>query len=410
MTTLDGRPGLEDQPTTTSDEQCPFVRYAEVNVPKADALWHFDNFDRLREESRAHFGDAEGHDFWLLTRMDDVRGALQDPTLFSSRSVSPIDPDPPYMWIPEMLDPPVHTKWRHLLGPLFSPGTVQSWKPRVQARFAEILEEIAPRGECDYVADVALRFPNTIFMEIMGLPVSDAAQFQEWETDILHTGVVGNAKSLRAMNEVVGYFVGIVAERRKSPQQDLVSRAMNFDLEGERVSDEDLLSLCLLMFMAGLDTVAMQLSYSMMHLATHDEDRQRLVAAPAMFPAAIEEFLRYYAFVTPGRKITQDTDFNGCPVKAGQMAYLPLVAANRDPREFPDADKVIIDRPANHHIAFGAGPHRCLGSHLARQELQIGLADWHVRIPDYRLAPGVQIQEHGGQIGLDNLPLVWDVR
>jgi cytochrome P450 len=291
---------------------------------------------------------------------------------------------------------------------MFSPAAVAKLEPRVTQRFDEILEEIAPRGHCDYVADVALRFPNTIFMEIMGLPVSDADQFQAWETDILHTGSVGNDVSLRAMNEVIAYFVGLVGERRKAPKDDLVSVATTFEIDGQRVSDDDLLSMCLLLFMAGLDTVAMQLSYSMMHLATHDDDRRRLVAEPSLFPTAMEEFLRYYSFVTPGRKVVHDTEVNGCPVKAGQMVYLPLVSANRDGSEFPDADKVVIDREVNRHIAFGAGPHRCLGSHLARQELRIGLMGWHARIPEYRLAEGAVIREHGGQIGLDNLPIEWD--
>jgi cytochrome P450 len=164
-----------------------------------------------------------------------------------------------------------------------------------------------------------------------------------------------------------------------------------------------------LLFMARLDTVAMQLSYSFLHLATHDDDRRRIVADPSLVPAAVEEFLRYYSFVTPGRKIMKDVDHAGCPMKAGQMVYLPLVSANRDGREFPLADQVIIDRAENRHIAFGAGPHRCLGSNLARQELNIGLAEWHRRIPDYHLVPGAVVREHGGQIGLDNLPLEWDV-
>jgi cytochrome P450 len=122
----------------------------------------------------------------------------------------------------------------------------------------------------------------------------------------------------------------------------------------------------------------------------------------------MEEFLRYYAFVTPGRKVRQDTEVAGCPVKAGEMLFLPLVAANRDPSEFPDADKVIIDRTDNRHLAFGAGPHRCLGSHLARTELNIAMQEWHKRVPDYRLDESIPIREHGGQIGLSNLPLVWD--
>ncbi len=399
----------QQQPTTATGEQCPFVRYEEINVGQAEALWHFDNFDRLRGDARAHFGDAAGHEFWLLTNAEDIRAAFQMPAVFSNRAVSPQDPDPPYMWIPEMLDPPLHTKWRQLLGPMFTPGTIAKLEPRVKQRFAEIMDDLVDRGECDYVADVALRFPNTIFMELMGLPVSDAAQFQAWETAILHTASVSGELAFKAMNEVIGYFAALVPERRKDPRDDILSQALNFKIDGEPVSDADVLSMCLLMFMAGLDTVAMQLSYSTLHLATHDDDRQRLIADPSLFPTAIEEFLRYYAFVTPGRKIMEDIDFHGCPMKAGQMAYLPIVAANRDAGLMPDADKVIIDRAENPHIAFGAGPHRCLGSHLARQELRIGLTDFHARIPNYRLAPGAKIMEHGGQIGLDNLPIVWDV-
>jgi cytochrome P450 len=400
----------EQQPVTASGERCPFVKFEEINVGKADALWHFDNFDKLRETARVHFGDAAGHEFWLLTNAEDIRAAFQTPSIFSSSAVTPQEPNPPYMWIPEMLDPPVHTRWRQLLGPMFSPAAIAKLEPRVKQRFAEILDEVAPRGECDYVADVALRFPNTIFMEIMGLPVSDAAQFQAWETDILHTASVSGEKAFQAMQEVIAYFAALLAERRKDPKEDLLSQSMKFEIDGEKVSDEDLLSMCLLMFMAGLDTVAMQLSYSTLHLATHEDDRQRLVAEPALFPTAIEEFLRYYAFVTPGRKIMQDTDFNGCPMKAGQMIYAPIVSANRDPKLIADADKVIIDRQDNPHIAFGAGPHRCLGSHLARQELRIGLMDWHARIPNYRLAPGAKVVEHGGQVGLDNLHIIWDVK
>ena len=121
----------------------------------------------------------------------------------------------------------------------------------------------------------------------------------------------------------------------------------------------------------------------------------------------MEEFLRYDSFVTPGRKVMSDTTISGRPVRAGTMVFLPLASANRDPREFDRPDEVIIDRDINRHIAFGAGPHRCLGSHLARQELRVAFETWHERIPEYHLRDGAEVLEHGGQIGLDSLPLVW---
>ena len=388
----------------------PTVRFDELQSGhKVPACTHFANFDRLRGEDDIHFGDAAGNPFWMVTRMEPMREAFQHPEIFSNSAVLPDTPNPPYLWIPEMLDAPLHGKWRRLLGPLFSPGSVDAMESSVRARFSEILDEVAPRGSCDFVADVALRFPNTIFLEMMGLPVSDAEQFQLWETAILHEGSSNTDAAMAAMGGVMEYFSAVIADRRKAPTDDIVSKAITWSIDGEKIPDSDLLAFCLLMFMAGLDTVSVQLSYSFMHLATHQDDLSRIIADPSLIPTAMEEFLRYYAFVTPGRKVMQDAEVAGCPVRAGDMMFLPLEAANRDPREFEDADKVIIDRADNHHIAFGAGPHRCLGSHLARLELNVAMQEWHKRIPSYRLDTSVPIWEHGGQIGLDNLPLVWDV-
>jgi cytochrome P450 len=160
------------------------------------------------------------------------------------------------------------------------------------------------------------------------------------------------------------------------------------------------------MFMAGLDTVSIQLSYSFWHLATHPADRVRIAEDPAVIPAAVEEFLRQFAFVAPARKVMQDTDFHGCPLKTGDMVFMPLCGATRDPAQFEDGATVRFDRPVNNHLAFGAGPHRCLGSHLARRELRVALEEWHRAIPEYRLTEGVDVTEHGGGLyGIDRLEL-----
>lgn len=390
---------------------CPVITVDEISKPDERALWHFENFDRLRESARMYFGEALGHEFWLATHSPDIREVLQDHARFSSHVAGVHNPDPDFMWIPEMLDAPLHTKWRRLLGGLFSPGAVAQIEPRVRELFQEILDDVADRGECDFIQDVALRFPNVIFMELMGLPVSDAAQFQYWETEILHLAPTELDRKVAAMDAVKDYFASLITERRKNVKDDIISKALTFEIDGEPVSDDDLRALFLLLFMAGLDTVAMQLSYSFLHLATHDDDRRRLAEAPSLVRPAVEEFLRYYSFVTPVRKAKVDTEVGGCPVTAGQTIWVPLNLANRDPLEFPDACKVDIAREDNHHIGFGAGPHRCLGSHLARQELCIALEEWHKRIPHYRLKDGVDVREHGpNQIGLNSLSLEWDVR
>jgi cytochrome P450 len=396
-----------DRPASS---ECPVAHFQDISRPLADAGWHFETFDAKREQAPIHQGLAGGHEYFLVTRMSDIRSSFQNHEVFSNSAVVPSDPDPPYLWIPEMLDGRSHTIWRQLLGPLFSPTAIAAWEPRVRQRFGEILDGIVDRGECEFVSEVGLLFPNMIFMEIMGLPQEDAATFQHWETEILHLGYGDPSVQERqyaAMTAVTAYFSELIADRRQSPRDDLLSQAVGWKIDGELIPNEDLLAFCLLMFMAGLDTVAAQLSYSFWHLATHDDDRRRIAADPSLIPAAMEEFLRYYAFVTPGRKVLEETEIAGCPIKAGQMVFMPLAAANRDPREFADADKVIIDREANRHIAFGAGPHRCLGSHLARQELRVAFEMWHARIPEYRLADNAELSEHGGQIGLNRLPLVW---
>ncbi|HEY3631106.1 MAG TPA: cytochrome P450 [Jatrophihabitantaceae bacterium] len=402
-----------DSDSTHADKRAagPVVDFADLMqcpVPRRP-FEHFGMIDTLRETDAIHFGDASGHPFWAVTRMAPIREAFQHPEIFSNNAVVPDAPEPPYYWIPEMLDAPLHNKWRKLLGPFFSPGTVEALEPKMRERFAQIIDDVAPRGRCDFIQDVALKFPNQIFMEIMGMPVTDAQQFQEWETAILHEGSSTSARAAEAMGGVHGYFSEVIAARREEPKQDIISETLSWTIDGEPISDEDMMAFCLLMFMAGLDTVSAQLGYSFLHLATNPDDRRRINEDPALIAPAMEEFLRYYAFVTPGRKVKQDTELAGCPIKAGEMVFLPLVAANRDPDEFPDADKVIIDRQENRHIAFGAGPHRCLGSHLARTELNIALEEWHKRVPDYRVDESIPIREHGGQIGLSNLPLVWDV-
>jgi cytochrome P450 len=394
---------------TAIDEPRPELKLSDILLGGANpACSYFERVEQWRERGPVLEGDGNGNRFWLLTDMGDIRAAYQNPAVFSSSSIQCDSPDPNYMLIPEMLDPPVHGKWRKLMGPMFSPGAVEAMEPRLRARFAQIMDDVAWRGHCDFVADVALRFPNEIFLELMGMPVELADDFMKLEVAIVHQGSQSTPAAVEATGQVIAYFQGLIEQRRKSPGDDLVSKALTWTIDGEPPSDQELLSWCVLMFQAGLDTVASQLSYALYHFATHPDDRRRIVADPSLIPAANEELLRYYAIVPPGRKVMQDTEVAGCPMKAGDMVLLPLVSANRDPKEFERADEVVIDRQNNRHIAFGAGPHRCLGSHLARLELQIAVEGWHDRVPDYEIDTSVPLLEHSaGLIGLNNLPLRW---
>lgn len=365
--------------------------------------------DELRERCPV-FHSGHAHGFYVLTRHDSILHAYQDPELFSSAAITVMDPDPAYRWIPEMLDPPEHTAWRRLLRPLFTPARAGAVREQTRRRCAELVDDLKERGECDFVADFARRFPTAVFLEIMGLPQERLEEFLGWEHAVLHQPQSPRwADSRRqALARVTECFTELIAERRRRPRDDIISAAISFRLDGRPVTDQELLALCVLLFLAGMDTVSAALSYAFWHLARHDQDRARVVAEPAIIPAAVEELLRAYAIVMPARKLTRDTVVEGCPMKAGEMVMLPISAATRDPRAFPDPATVDFDRAPNRHLAFGAGPHRCLGSHLARQELQIALAEWHARIPEYRIPPNADVIEHTGQvIGLDTLPLTY---
>jgi cytochrome P450 len=216
---------------------------------------------------------------------------------------------------------------------------------------------------------------------------------------------------MAAWNDIGNYWTDMIADRRANPLDpdvDLVTLFTQSKLDGERpVPDDEIRDICVTLTIGSLDTMKSQLGWCFYHLATHPEDRRRLVEDPSLTPGAIEEFLRAYPIVSMARKLTRDVDFHGCPMKKDQMVLLSIQSATRDPRVFPNPDEVIIDRTPNRHIAFGASEHRCLGSHLARAELRIAVDEWHALIPEYRLESDEELMAHGGQVSLLKLPLVW---
>ena len=396
---------------TTGEQttQVPVVTF-DYTTTEPEGTW-FAKYDDLRSRFpwyRNEFGPG----FWTVCNYEGILQVMQNPEVFSNSVVTALDPEPVMKWIPEMLDGDEHRQWRRQLGPLFAPGAVERMESTVRQRAVDLIDGLVARGSCDFMADFANRFPTTIFLEMIGLPVEELDEFLAWEHDILHAGGSDEEKQqlqLNAMLAVVGRFSTVIAERRAEPRDDIISKALAYEIDGAPVTDQDLLSFCLLMFMAGLDTVSVTLGWMALHLARNDVDRELIVTDTAAIPTAVEELIRAYAIVIPARKVMRDITVQGCPMKAGDMVNIPLAAATRDEAAFPNATTVDITRKPNNHIGFGAGPHRCLGSHLARQELRIAIEEWHKRIPIYRLAAGAELRESGSQLGLESLPLEWDV-
>jgi cytochrome P450 len=375
---------------------------------------HPEVWDRFRREGRAFRSDAAPGDWnvWYLTGFEDSREAFQRPEVFSNKVILAFIQESEQMpWIPITMDPPQHTKYRRLLNTWFTPTAAREMTPQIRARCVEVIECFRQNGRCDFVAEFARLFPTTVFMKMMGLPVEEAPTFLGWIERMMHatdaTDPDGTVRAETRVN-VIQYLGGLIAARKQEPREDLISHLIAADFEGRKLADEELMGISFLLYMAGLDTVAGMLSYIFRHLAERPGDRKLLRDDPGKIPDAVEEFLRYYAIVYTARLVTRDVEFAGCPMRAGDRVVLATPAPSRDPDGIPNAEKFVIDRRENRHLAFGAGPHRCLGSHLARTELAVAIEEWNRRIPDYRIAEGATITQHiGGVAGLDTLPLVW---
>ncbi len=392
---------------------CPVVTdFAFVGA--GEAMNAFRRYDALQDAHRIVRVEEPGGSYYVVLDRELIVAGMQDPVTFSSHALTPLQPNPVYTMIPIMLDPPEHTKWRRLLSSYFAVRRIPLLDPRIRAVGSELIEGFRAEGACDYVTDFAFRFPTTIFLEIMGLPIEELDTFMEWERAILHPdadGSLDRERQIAGVMAVFGRLREIIADRRSAPDSDaddIVSHAAGWEMDGEPVADDDIVSCCLLLFMAGLDTVANVLSFSMSHLATHPSEQAFLAADTSRATAATEELLRAFAIAQLARKVTTETVIAGVELHPGDMVLFPLAAANRDTAHVDHAREVDFGREPGPHYAFGAGPHRCLGSHLARREMAVALELWHSAIPSYELASAAPLDGHWGHVhGLLTLPLRW---
>jgi cytochrome P450 len=258
-----------------------------------------------------------------------------------------------------------------------------------------------------------MAYATEMFLGILGLPVEDGVYMLP-RVETVFAGFFGGdpIAQAAAADEIKDYFERVIEARLQEPgdiKTDFVSYLLQAKMGGDLISRADALTLCMTIMLAGLDTTRSALGFILQHLATHDDDRRLLTEHPERIPDAIEEFLRLYALVFQvGRYVAEDITFHDCPLKEGDIVWLGLAQANRDPRNFEQPDRFVIDRTFTKHLGFGAGAHRCLGSHLARLELITVLKEWLARIPDFRLAAGAQLMERGGQLMLLSVPLEWE--
>jgi cytochrome P450 len=359
------------------------------------------------------FGEVfEADGVWYLTSANAVQYAQQHPEIFSSaRAFDSLGS--PLPLIPIAMDPPAHVGYRRVLDPMLAPRVVNAMEDELRRQLGVLIDAFVERGSCDVVADLARLYPTQVFLTLFGLPLDDRDQFIEWAEFIIeHSGVGATEPSeevAAVAGQLFGYLQQCVDAKRRSPGPDMLSRILSLSGEGAW-NNEEVLGLCFLLTLAGLDTVTAEIGFILFHLARDADLRHRVVADPTLVTALVEEVVRLEppAPIQP-RVTTIDTEVLGVPIPAGSLTNLVVATANRDPALFASPDAIDLDAADRGHFGFGGGIHRCLGSHLARRELRLAVEEFHKRIPDYELAEHAdpEVVWPSGTLHLRELPLAF---
>jgi cytochrome P450 len=349
----------------------------------------------------------DGKGSWVLTRAEDMRSVLQDAITYSSNRhfFSPlVGADWPL--VPLEIDPPDHSKFRALLNPLFAPKPMAAMQAGIRERAVSMIEALKPQGGCSFMDEFAFPFAVGVFLQFIGLDASRLQEFVSWGNQVLHSPSGRERKA--AARAVVDFLSELFERRRREPAEDIATLLVNAQIDGRALTQDELLGYGALIFIGGLDTVANALGFDFIYLATRLDEQQRLRDDPSLIPEAAEEMLRAFPTVHMVRVATRDTEIRGVAIKAGDRVTCSSVIANRDPLEFPDPDRIDFKRQVNRHVAFSYGPHRCVGSHLARREVVIAIAEWLARVPAIRIKEGTAPVAHGGTVyGVQKLELAW---
>ena len=350
-----------------------------------------------------------GH--WVFLRYADIAEAYRNHEIFSTHKaqIPPLEPYP--ILQPNGVDPPQHDVFRKLLAPMFTPLAVRRMTDGLHSRAERLISGFAGNGGCDFVHDYAAKFPTGTFLELFGLPEERLPEFLR----ISDTFFRSTDPDIRAANllEIYDVLEELFREKERNPGSDIASTVVQSrDADGNPFPWEDIINCGFLLFVAGLDTVTNTMTYVWRYLATSPDARQKFrdrLDDPSAFLLAIEELMRINAVSNIYRRVTHDCEFKGVRFRRNDRVVLPNTVANRDPRMFNDPQTIDLDRKVNNHVTFGLGPHRCIGSHLAKREIMISLQQWLRQIPEFELDPDQDAESvFGGPVmGFTSLKLRW---
>jgi cytochrome P450 len=370
------------------------------------ALWR-----QLREGCPVAHSEEHGG-YWILTRYHDIVSAANNTAVFSSRSVTvprDLGGDATAEQPPITLDPPRHIDFRRLLLPGFSSRKVGEYRPAMERLARAAIATFIADGHCDAALDYARAIPVGVICPLFGVPAALESQFRQWGEQLNSSSDMQAAAA--AAEQMAAYLESELDARRTDPRDDIITLVLHSRINGEPLSRAEMLGGLVLILIAGLDTVWNVLSNTLLYLAGAPADRRRLAGDPALIPAAVEEFLRYFAPASPARVSTAEACLDGTVIEADASVMLALPSANRDPAAFDRPEDVLLDRRPNKHLAFGVGPHRCIGAPLARLELEVALTEWLAAIPEFELRAGAAIGYSSGQVwGPHSVPVVFPAR
>lgn len=393
------------------DAKCPMEEYATFDLHDSTKSWYQWSraYESLRDQCPIGWSEQYGG-HWVVTGYPEVMEIIDNPEVFSSSQIIiPAFPKAEKM-VPIEVDPPDHMKYRKILARVFSPRMVTGLhEKRIHRRVNELIDSFIEDGHTDAFESIAIPLPAFMTTTILDLPAEDEPRLADWVYKMTHVAAKDPEVGGQAAQAIYGYFGEKLAERRANTDgEDMLSILLRADMDGDQLTEQELLGFCLLLLLASMETTQKVIGSMLWQLGTDPDLRRDIAGHPEIIPSAVEEFLRYWASSEPARVVTKDVTVGGVDMKAGDHVLMLLIAANRDSREFPNGTTFDPRREANRHFTFGSNVHRCLGAHIARLELEILLGEFLRRVPEFEVADQAVVKYAASQgHGIISVPLTF---